>query len=316
MMTCFRSCPQKYYKEFILGLRPATTSIDLHAGAVFSSTLERFYREVWEGGAPDGVALGRAHQTFMREWGDFTMPAKDTPKTPENMWEAVCDYIRTYPPHTDHVRPYFIDTRPTFEFSFAIPLEAPEFPRHPSGDPFVYCGRADLLGQYKGLPVIRDEKTAGRLETNWAEKWDLRAQFLGYCWAARQSGLPVDTVIVRGIIITKTLIRQVEAIKIYSDHLIDLWYKQLVRDMHRLRRCWDDGWWDFNLGDTCTAYGSCAFLPMCQSAHPERWASNYVVKRWNPLDRNPVSSVAANPASLGNAPPTTPFSDDAQTQRA
>lgn len=305
MMSCFRSCPQKFYNEFILGLRPPSVSVDLHAGAAFSGTLESFYKEFWINELTVEAAISRAHRTFTSLWGDFT-PIKDTPKTFDRMWGAFEDYIHTYPPRTDHIQPYFVGGKPTFEFSFAVPLDSPDFPRHPSGDPFLYVGRADLLGQYQGRPCIRDEKTSGRLDSNWAEKWDLRAQFLGYVWAARQAGLDINTVAVRGVIITKTMIRQVESIKIYSEHLLDLWYKQLARDLWRLRKCWDDQFFDFNLGEACTQYGSCVFMPLCQSPTPENWYSNFEVKHWNPLQINPVDaaqslpSAAASPASGGN----------------
>jgi len=289
MLSCFRSCPQKFWNEFVLGFRPTAISVDLHAGGAFSGTLESFYKEVWLNGLSAEAALARAHGVFGRLWGDYT-PLKETAKTFDRMWNAVEDYIHTYPPRTDHVQPYFVAGQPTFEFSFAVPLDGPDFPRHPSGSPFIYVGRADLLGQYQGRPCIRDEKTTGRLDSNWAEKWDLRAQFLGYVWAARQGGISdIDTVVVRGIVITKTMIRQVEAIKVYNNHLIDLWYRQLARDLHRLRKCWDDQFFDYNLGETCTQYGSCAFMPLCQSTTPENWYSNFTVKRWNPLLRDPTA---------------------------
>lgn len=310
MINCFRACPQKFWNEYILGLRPPETSIDLHAGAVFSATLERFYREVFHNGLDTSAALARAYSTFNQEWGDFIIRKEKHPKTPENMWAAVEDYVRVYPPGTDSVQPYFTGDAPSFEFSFAIPLDGPGFegfPKHPvSGDPFIYTGRFDLLGRRDSRPVVRDEKTAQRLESNWAEKWDLRSQFLGYCWALQHNGIPCNTVVVRGVIITLTMIRQVEAIKIYSQHLIDLWFGQLRRDLIRLVACWKESYFDYNLGDTCTSYSHCPFIPLCTSTQPENWYSSYEVRRWNPLHRNPSnpvpSSIVANFAPTGNIP--------------
>ena len=83
MLNSFRACPQKFYNEYILGLRPADTSIDLHAGAVFSSTLESFYREVFHNGLDTSPALARAYATFQHEWGDFIIRKEKHPKTPE-----------------------------------------------------------------------------------------------------------------------------------------------------------------------------------------------------------------------------------------
>jgi hypothetical protein len=308
MISAFRSCHQKFKNEFILGLRPPDKSIDLHAGGVFSTTLERFYREVYLNGLETSPALARAYATFTHEWGDFIIRKDRHPKTPENMWAAVEDYVRVYPPGTDPVQPYFTQDSPTFEFSFAIPLDFPGFPRHPiSGDPFIYTGRFDLFGKRNNRPVVRDEKTAQRLESNWAEKWDLRSQFLGYCWALQYNGIPCNTVVVRGVIITLTSIRQVEAIKVYSQFLIDRWFEQLRHDLLQIIECWNSGYFDFNLADSCTSYSHCPFVTLCASPQPENWYSSYEVQRWNPLSRNPLnptpSSIAANFAPTGNIPP-------------
>jgi hypothetical protein len=306
MISTFRGCRQKFYNEYGLGLRPEATSIDLHAGAVFSATLERYYREVFLHNQLNDIALGRAYATFTEEWGDFTIINPKHPKTPENMWAAVESYLATYPARTDLCQPYFSNGVPSFEFSFAIPLDFPGFPRHPSGDPWVYVGRFDLFGKWNGLPVVRDEKTAQRLESNWSEKWDLRSQFLGYCWALQMSGVKCTTAIIRGVIITLKEIRQVEAVKTYPQFLIDRWFEQLRRDLIALRACFDSGYWDYNLADTCTAYSHCPFIPLCSSPKPELWYPSYAERRWNPLARNPVASapttISASFARRGNIP--------------
>lgn len=313
MISAFRSCPQRFYNEFVLGLRPTRRSIDLHAGAVFSKALEHFYSLIWiEGLAPD-EAIVRTQEVFMREWGDFVSNKPNSPKTPQSMWDAFLDYVRTYPPFTDHIQPYFTPSgRPTFEYSFALPLgasrpEDPDFPLHPSGQPFIYAGRPDALGHWNGKTIIRDEKTSAKLDSNWAEQWDLRSQFMGYVWAAQQQGLSVDTVAVRGIIITKTMIRQVEAFKVYSRHDISRWFEQLRRDLWRIRRAWDEGYWDYNFADSCTNYGSCMFLPLCKSPSPSNWYSTFEVSRWNPLDRNPIdpsNPSVPSPPSDPSIPPS------------
>ena len=155
-----------------------------------------------------------------------------------------------------------------------------------------------MLGVRDGRTCIRDEKTAQRLESNWAEKWDLRSQFLGYCWSLQHNGIPCNTVVVRGVIINLTTIRQVEAVKIYSQHLIDRWFEQTRRDLERIVSCYKEGYFDYNFGDTCTAYSHCPFIPLCSSPAPKLWYSTYEVRRWNPLSRN------RNP--LSNAPTTVP----------
>lgn len=325
MRGCLRSCEQKFYNEFILGLRPKKPSIDLHAGAVFASTIEAFHREAWEKGASVSDALARAHLTFVREWGDF-IPEKETSKTPDRMWDAVERYALKFDPRTDHCQPYFVNGKATSEFSFAIPLEPATdstvrfanvrekfFPLHPvSLEPFIYCGRADLLGKYNNRPCIRDEKTAGKLESNWTEKWSMRAQFMGYCWAAQQGGIDCDTVIVRGIVPYKEKPPAlVEAIKMYPRWMLDRWHTQLRRDLWRLVDCWHDKWFDYDLGEACVQYGHCHFMPLCttQEHLRDNFRDAYEVRRWNPLERDQSKggdpSVAASTALIG--PPRGPI---------
>lgn len=289
MLATFRSCPQKFYTEFVLGLRPIGKSVDLHAGGAFASSLERIYSGVFKEGLSTVDAITKGYVTFEQEWGDYDAPDKHA-KNKTAIWTAIYNYIEKYPPHTDDIQPFNIDGRPTVEFSFGIPLD--DLPPHPDGDPFVFGGRFDMLGVMKSRNnkiVIRDEKTAGRLESKWSEKWDLRSQFLGYCWAMQQVGLDVDTVVVRGIIITTKDIRYVEATKTYPKFLIERWYQQLKKDLSRMVACWKLGEWDYNLADACTNYSHCPFMPMCTSPEPSRWYNNYEVRRWNPLDRNPVT---------------------------
>lgn len=301
MMSCFRSCPQKFYREFVLGLRPSALSVDLHAGGCFAAALEEFYNAIYRGGKTFDQALALAYKRFLAEWGDF-VPLKDTPKTRDNVWLALEDYLATYPPLTDKVQPYALATRPTMEFTFALPLEPAIgndtadtgfFPLHPiTKEPFLYSGRFDMLGEMGNRPVVRDEKTTTSIGASWSTQWDLRSQFSGYCWACQQSGIPVDTVVIRGIGILKTKFHQVEAIKQYNQQNVSRWHEQLRRDLWRLVRMWNEGYWDYNLAESCSAYGGCAFRDLCNSPDETRWYSNYTQRRWNPLQKNPIAEAA------------------------
>lgn len=310
--SCFISCPERFRKEFVLGLRPVAVSIDLHAGACFASALEHIRKSVWLSGASLNDALPSAHRNFLVEWGDV-VPLKETPKTRENVWAAIESYFDHYGTHTDPVQPYFAEGHPTFEFTFAIPLEpayepreaekrgihaanysmempseAQGFPLHPSGSPFIYCGRFDLLGSYHTRPCILDDKTTTSIGNAWHRKWNLRGQYIGYVWACQQLGLDIDTVITRGVGILKTKTSHAEAIKQYSSFLVARWLEQLRRDLWALRRAWDEGYFDYRFGDACESYGGCAFMDLCGSANETSYYEQYIVKRWNPLARNPI----------------------------
>lgn len=306
MLVCFRSCPRKFFNEFVLGCRPTALSIDLHAGACFALAIEHIYKKLWLSGCslPDAVAHGAA--IFFTNWGDVEPPPhKRSPKTKDRVWEAVEDYVRTYGGKTDHVTPYIAaDGKPTFEYTFAIPLEPcmdakvvhgsderlHNFPLHPvRGTPFLYSGRFDLLGSYLSRPCVRDEKTTTSIGQQWTDQWKLRNQFMGYKWACNTCGIPVKDVVIRGVGILKTEIKQVECIMDYSDFLISRWYDQLRRDLWRLVDCWNNKHFDYNLGDACTQYGNCVFNDVCASPNEDNFLSRFEVRRWNPLEKNPTT---------------------------
>lgn len=303
MLSCFRSCPQKFYLEFVLGLRPSEVSIDLHCGGAFSHTIETFYKQFYTDQSLAGLtptertnaAKLQAFHAFNQYWGEVEAPIGHA-KTKDNTWLAFEEYLKTFPPLTDHVQPYFVSGQPTFEFTFAVPLtpigqqdDGHCFPAHPiTGDPFLYAGRYDMVGTYNSAACIRDEKTTGQAGQRWAEQWDLRGQFIGYTWASRVSGLDVKWTVVRGIVIQKTSIRCLEAIKSYPEHVVLLWHEQLRRDLWRLRRAWDSGWFDYNLAESCNAYGGCMFKNACLSATPDSWLEGFIQRRWNPLQKDPI----------------------------
>jgi len=304
MMNCFKACPQKFHLEFHLGHRPKGVSIDLHAGACFAVGIEEVRRQVFAHSKPLGDALAIAHAKFLLAWGDIEPPEWKPGKSKDNTWYAIEQYFNTYSPHTDDVQPYLTNGQPTLEYRFSIPLEpltATEeeggFPSHPSDPelPFDYGGKFDMLGQIYTRPVILDEKTTRGIGQNWADQWNLRSQFIGYVWACQQVGIPLDTAVIRGIALLKNEIKFAEAIRPYSTFLINRWHNQLRRDLWRMVRCWEEDYWDFNLGETCTAYGNCQFLHVCPSPNADTWLSEFEIRHWNPLNHNPDPQPTNDP---------------------
>lgn len=294
MIVTFRQCPQKFFNEYIQCLRPKGRKVDLVAGGAFAAGLEAAYVARIAHGFPMDSCLAAAYRAFAHSWGDF----EDDPasgKSFNRTFQAILYYFEKYPIDTDPIQPMLRhDDKPTVEFSFAIPLDDPMFPRHPSGSPFLYAGRFDSFGIMDGQMVIRDEKTTGKnFSYNWSDQWNLRNQFLGYMWAARRLGWPVTQVVIRGLLIQKTQFNHTEAFKLYSDQLLDRFASQLARDLYRLCDNYSSGYFDYDLGDACFAFGRpCSFMQLCETAEDDRapWYTLYDRERWNPIDRtsNPV----------------------------
>lgn len=294
MVSAFRSCPRKFFNEFILGLRPPGMSVDLHAGGCFATAIESVRKLIHVHGISFDEAMLRTRMAFEIAWGNVQVPDKKANKGPDRVWVAVEEYFKSFPPLTDHIQPFIKpDGTPTIEFTFAIPLDTEDgFPAHPvSGEPILYSGRLDLLGHMRGLMVAEDDKTGSTgFYAGWSEKWDLRSQFIGYTWALQQLGYPCENIAVRGIGILKEKIHIAEVIKPYSNFLRERWYTQLRRDLNRMVKCWNEGYWDYDLGEACVAYGNCIFNQACQSPNEEMWLGNFEVRRWNPLNADPTKT--------------------------
>ncbi len=291
MLTTWRSCPRKFFWEFCYNLSPVAKSADLHAGGCFAKALETFYEAFYVRQMDEEAALKRAFAAFTIAWGDYEPPPSKT-KTWQTTWDAFTEYLKRWPPTSDNVRPFLQTGKPSYEFTFSIALDKEttgiDFPRHPSGDPFIFAGRYDTLGTMGHLLVIKDEKTMGQTPgTHWSEIQSMRGQFLGYVWSAQTLGLKVDTVVVRCIVILKTMTKTLEAVKRYPTFMVDRWVDQLHRDLGAIVQMWNEGHFSYNFGDSCSSYGGCTYLPLCTAQDPDSWMPTFSPRNWNPLHANP-----------------------------
>jgi len=200
MLATLRSCPQKFALEYLQNWKPKRESHHLRAGAAFAKGLEvtrrRFYAESQ---SPD-TSIQAGIGALLAAYGDF-QPPDDSPKTAARMAGALEFYFAKWPLGSDPAVPATLGDRLGIEFSFATPLPL----NHPStGEPLMYCGRADMVADFAGGRYVEDDKTASQLGASWSRQWDLRSQFTGYCWAARVAGIAVQGVLIRGISILKT----------------------------------------------------------------------------------------------------------------
>lgn len=316
MIAAGRSCPQKMFRTYMQHWKPKTESVHLVAGGAFAKGIEvarkayfdrvaieaeityelniaeaceerkvKWTEKPFVGDRQDAEALGLA--ALMAAYGDFECPP-DSAKSLERTCGALEFYYANYPFGEDGMEPLLLGNGSrAIEFSFAQPLPI----NHPvTGDPILYTGRADMLAGFAGGRYVVDEKTASSLGASWPRQWEMRSQFTGYIWAARDYGIDVQGAIVRGVSILKTKYDTMQAITYRSPYEVDRWLEQVVRDIERFIKMWKDGWYDYNLDHACAEYGGCNLVQVCKSASPESWLPMYFEQRvWDPLARRELT---------------------------
>jgi len=284
ILGTFRSCPQKAFRQYIQHWKPQTESVHLIAGGAFAKGIEVARRCYFEEGQTDSQAVAAGLQALLLAYGDYECPS-DSAKSIERVAGALEFYFDQYPLGADGAIPITTPSgRRGIEFSFAEPL--PDVVHPISGDPILYAGRSDMIATFAEGTYVFDEKTTSSLGASWLRQWEMRSQFTGYMWAAGRAGIATQGAIVRGISILKTKYDTAQVITYRSPYEIERWLEQVVRDVKRMIRCWEEGWWDYNLDHACTEYSGCSLVNVCKSADPETWLPVWFEQKvWNPLAR-------------------------------
>lgn len=285
MLSHLRSCPMKFFREYVQHWKPKGPSIHLHAGAAYASGLEAARRAYYEQGMSVEASEAVGLVELRRSYGDFECPPSVN-KTIEYMVGAMQYYFSRYPLDNDPATPATLPGGSLgIEFSFAEPLPI----AHPvTGDPLIFSGRSDMIVNFASGLYILDDKTSSQLGPQWNKQWDMRGQFSGYCWAARQPGLelPVSGVLVRGLGILKSEYKTDQALTYRSPWEIQRWYDQTCWDIEDAITMFRSDRWRYNLDEACNAFGGCLFKSPCKSQNPDSWLSNDFEQRvWDPLAR-------------------------------
>ena len=297
MLATFRSCPQKFFRQYVQHWKPKAESVHLVAGGAFAKGIEVARKAFFEEGASHLTAQSAGLKALIEHYGDFECPP-DSAKSLHRTAGALEFYFEQYPFGQDGMDPVtFPDGRRGIEFSFAEPLPF----HHPvTGDPILYTGRSDMVANFAGGIYVVDEKTTSSLGASWPRQWEMRAQFSGYLWALRRIGVEPAGAIVRGVSILKTKYDTMQAITYRSPYELERWEEQTCRDLARMQRMWEEGWWDYALDHACAEYGGCSMTQVCKSSDPETWLPSYFEKRvWDPLLRKEMT-VEEYEASWGH----------------
>lgn len=301
MRSDFVSCPWMFFQRNLYHWKSGYPNVDLHAGGAWAAALEVARRAYYVDGASQETAEGLGLAALTRFYGTFECPP-DSPKSLNRLAEAWVYYFTVFPFDRDPAQPYVGKTGPMIEFSFVLPLATGL--NHPvTGDPILFAGRSDMVATFAGAATIYDDKTTKSLGPTWSQKWDRRAQFTGYTWAALEYGIPVTQVLIRGISILKTKLDHAHAVTVRTALHIREWHEQITRDIRRAMVMWEEGYWDKNLADSCDSYGGCGYKQPCMHPDPEPYLSSYFVKKaWDPVSRTETLLEAATPPSIDQTP--------------
>lgn len=315
MLSAF-GCPQKFFLEFCLRKVPGSgRSIDLHAGGCMAKAFELVRRAYYKHSKTTAEAFEIAWPVFARQW-DWIEPKAGNYKDFVNCWCAVEAYFQQYPMEHDFFQPLMLSNgEPAVEFQFGIPLEGILHPL--TGNPMFFSGRADMLAVNRDNPVtcyVMDEKTTKGIGDSWPYQWDMRGQFYGYTWAARQHGHRCAGALVRGIAIQQTGYKFAEKFIPYTQWQIDNWERTMMtkvrqmvslfeQSLNVLERGVRNGWdtiytmrqlhdlWLQNFADLCTTYGRCVYTDLCTQDLPWDFYLDYDTRIWNPMHQDPTDET-------------------------
>ncbi|MCK5644197.1 MAG: PD-(D/E)XK nuclease family protein [Gammaproteobacteria bacterium] len=285
MRNDYVSCEIKFEYARSYGLSAKGGSVHLIAGGAFAKGVEVVRKLVYRDGMELMDALVQGVLAAWTEYGAFEPGDKYVAKSAERVAYALVEYFTEYPPTTDKIQPYYrADGKPAIEFEFSFPLET----LHPeTGNPLLYGGRFDMVGEYLSSLWVVDEKTATRLGPQWLRSFTLRGQLLGYVYAAKSFGLPVNGFIVRGLSFLRDYYGHAEVVEVVPEYRLEQWREQIEIDAARMVKSYQDGRFSWALGEACNAYGGCPFKSLCDKQHWQEWWQQYFeIDYWNPLDRS------------------------------
>jgi len=314
MLSAYTDCPQKFYIEYCLRLSPQGRSPDLHGGGAVAAGMEATRKAYYLHKLPMSEAVALGFAAFTKYWGDYDPPEKHV-KSFINMAHAFTEYFIKWDLDNDDLQPIDLPAGASaIEFTFALPTEV----KHPiTGDPLLYSGRCDLVGQRNGEVAVVDEKTTKSLGPSFYRKWGMRGQFLGYCYAVNKLGVDCEAAIIRALCIQVTDLKLEEVRVPVPYYKQERWWEttnnklrelvgrwewmqdrrtSLVRDNYRDRVEFNQaqnkvshGCWSHAFAEACEQYGGCSFKTLCSREYPHLHYGGYDTRIWDPLAKDPTA---------------------------
>lgn len=297
----YRACPKKFLKKDLLHRTSSLDNIHLIAGGAFAEGCDSFrkayynkdslYKKDFDEALTSSVFSAIEHYGFDLEREKDPEWAM-SPKSCARIVMALDSYWKHYNPKIDEIKQYMINGDAASETSLTFPLDV----CHPvTGQPILWHGRFDAIVEYNSRLMALDDKTTTSLGATWPKQWPMRGQFMGYAYGARALGYDITGTVVRGTAILKGSINHMQVPVDHPTHLLNKWFDQVNSDVEKMIEDWKAGKWDYNFGDSCTAYGGCPFQDSCRSQFEYRAIEQMGIRIWKPEDpeNSPSYDLAA-----------------------
>lgn len=302
MLSAFASCERRFWWAYMRHRAPEGENIHLHAGACYARGLEVARRSYYDKGEPEDEAIISGAQALLAAWGTTQAP-EGSSKSIDRVLSAYTYYFNQWPLAHDYIIPFKTPSGSALEFNFCLPLPNAKHPQ--TGQPILYAGRFDMLGVREGALFGLDDKTTTSLGASWSKQWQLRGQFTGYSWGAREFAYRLAGFLVRGVSILKAGHDHQEAIIHRPDWMIDQWLAKTHRLLDQMIESWRTDYWAQNFDTACHQFGPCAYMLLCDTPDPEPFVPIYYKDHvWNPLVRSieVPSKESKNSSSAAQGP--------------
>jgi len=278
------SCPRRFYWNYIRRIIPKGDNIHLHAGGAMAEGLRVLRNSFYRDNLSKEESEWKGLCALLMYYGDTEIVATKHNKQWNRIATAYLSYCKEHPVDTDYLKPAMSASgKPMVEFNFVLPIS--ESLRHPdTGEPLLYAGRCDMIGQYQKQLWVEDDKTCSQMGASWAGQWRMRGQFRGYVWAAREHGIDARGAIIRGICIRKNDIAHGEALVPMNTRAIELWRNNTIQRIASLIDCYQKNSWPMDYGELCTTYSGCPYLELDERVDPEPFITqHFQTDTWSPL---------------------------------
>lgn len=282
MISAYRACPKKFWWRHQQMLQKGEVSIHLSSGAAFAKGLEVTRKCYFNRGMSFQDALDRGTAALIAEYGHVEPHPKYANKSWDRFVSALSYYFEVWPIDKG-LTPINVGNKHAIEWNFSVPI--PNVRNPDTNEPILYCGRFDMAGVHEtGVKLGEDDKTTSQLGQSWYDRWRLANQILGYMWGSREHSLNLAGFNVRGISLLKHSHGHAETTIFINHWQIERFVENLVATVRKIINDYNFKTWELNMSHSCSAFGGCDYLPLCESPEPNDWIPiHYTENEWNPL---------------------------------